>query len=66
MKLYLGDFGLACSNSDPDSEELTNECGTPGFIDPEVLTRQAAFCEKSDVFSLGCMLFQMVSGISLF
>jgi serine/threonine protein kinase len=35
--------------------------GTPGFIDPSVL-KGGHFTQKSDIFSLGCLLFNLITG----
>ena len=40
-------------------------CGTPGFIAPEILNENPC-SPKSDIFSLGCILYSMVSGANLF
>lgn len=41
------------------------KCGTPGYVDPDVLNGKP-FIGKSDVFSLGSMLFNMISCRLLF
>ncbi len=40
-------------------------CGTPGFIAPETF-KDLEYSTKSDVFSIGCILFQMLTGRLLF
>jgi serine/threonine protein kinase len=40
-------------------------CGTPGFIAPEILN-ETPCSPKSDIFSLGCILYSLVSGLKLF
>jgi serine/threonine protein kinase len=40
-------------------------CGTPGFIAPEILN-ETPCSQKSDIFSLGCILYFMVSGLNLY
>ena len=62
--LCLGDFGLACSITETPYE-LENECGTPGYVDPEILARTAIFSTKSDIYSLGCIAFMLLTGQSL-
>ena len=39
--------------------------GTPGYLAPEVL-RGESYTAKSDIFSLGAILFNMVAGRNLF
>lgn len=36
-------------------------CGTPNFLAPEIL-KNRKFSEKSDIWSLGCILYQMIMG----
>ena len=41
------------------------KCGTPGYVDPEVL-RGFSFSLKSDIFSLGSLLYNLITGKHLF
>ena len=41
------------------------KCGTPGYVAPELL-KGFTFGPKSDVFSLGCLFFNMATGKMLF
>jgi len=59
LKVKIIDFGIACYISDRKS--LSSKCGTPGYCDPLVLEGKS-FTEKSDVFSLGCVLYYMLAG----
>jgi serine/threonine protein kinase len=61
VSVCLGDFGLACHMLE-QPEELEIMCGTPGYIDPEVLSKQALFSTSSDVFSIGATLFELLTG----
>ena len=63
LKVCFADLGLACQTTDLKSTAL--KCGTPGYVDPEVLKGKRA-CEKSDIFSLGSLLFNMICGRLLF
>jgi serine/threonine protein kinase len=60
-KAYLIDFGIA---RDPDhSLTSTNMVmGTPGFIAPESLISASNATHLSDIFSLGVVLFFMLTG----
>lgn len=55
----VGDFGLAQS---VDSEGPGLVMGTPGFTAPEVLRDPALADKRSDVFSLGAILYELLAG----
>jgi serine/threonine protein kinase len=40
-------------------------CGTPGYMAPEVI-EDRLFSNKSDIFSLGAILYNMVTGKQIF
>ncbi|QDU28368.1 Serine/threonine-protein kinase PknB [Anatilimnocola aggregata] len=58
------DFGLAIvhGENDADTEAIS---GTPGYLAPEQ-ARGLALDQRSDLFSLGCVLYRMATGISPF
>ncbi len=72
-EVVLLDFGLASQSSEKnvkyraslESTQLANglqvAAGTPGFIAPEQLKGGEAD-PRSDIFALGCVLYEMVSG----
>jgi calcium/calmodulin-dependent protein kinase I len=64
FQVCLADFGFACSDDDAP-EVLHMRCGTPNYLDPEVL-KGGAFTRKSDIFSLGSVMFTLLSGLRLF
>jgi len=55
----LGDFGLSTEIS--NKKELRRQCGTPGFMAPEVVIGMA-YNAKVDLFSLGVVLCFALSG----
>lgn len=57
--IKLADFGFAARCHDPKS--LTKQCGTPFFVSPEILMRQA-YDQMSDMWSVGCIVFLLLSG----
>eukprot|EP00347_Sterkiella_histriomuscorum_P019567 403341142 len=59
----IADFGLAAHFK--PGELLTQKCGTPTYIGPEVLNG-SGYTEKVDIFSLGSIMFNLVSGKYLF
>lgn len=63
LHVVIGDFGFACNTADATAMKI--KCGTPGFMDPEVL-KGNLFSTKSDIFSLGCLLYNLITGKLLF
>ncbi len=57
--IRLADFGLARFFGDHDFSQTI--CGSPDFIAPEVV-RGDAYRTKADVYSLGCTLYEMLTG----
>ena len=62
----VADFGI--SRSRPRNEkpgwlgDVQTSGGTPEYVSPEQASGDANVDERSDVFSLGCVLFEMLSG----
>lgn len=56
----LIDFGLA-DHWNRDAKYLFHRCGTPGYVAPELL-RDQKYDLKIDVYSLGLILFLILSG----
>jgi len=52
----LADFSLAEVYLD---KKLTLQCGTPGFIAPEIFNENVPYDETVDIFSLGITLFML-------
>lgn len=63
-RVKLVDFGLSTYHS----SEMTLEdfCGTPGFFAPEMLVEAKYSSEMLDVWSLGCVLLEMLLGHARF
>ncbi|GIQ86519.1 hypothetical protein KIPB_008390 [Kipferlia bialata] len=57
--IKMVDFGLARSIK-PESLAITY-CGSPLYMSPEIF-RAEPYDEKTDIWSLGCMLYELVSG----
>lgn len=45
--------------------DVVDKCGTPSYIDPSVL-KGGSFTNKSDIFSLGSLFFNLITGKFLF
>ena len=62
----LMDFGIA-KNTDASSAEYTQtgtgvQMGTPMYMSPEQITETKSVTPRSDIYSLGVVLWQMVTG----
>ena len=57
--MKLGDFGLSRILSDESMCKLTN-VGTPYYMSPELI-REAAYTEKTDIWSAGCVLYEIIA-----
>ena len=60
----LADFGIARAAS-PDNNRLTDwgfALGTPQYMSPEQASGEANLEAASDIYSLGCVLFEMLAG----
>ncbi len=61
-QIKLGDFGIA---RDTHSADLTNEgltVGTHAYMAPEQITGEANITGKADLYSLGCLMFELLTG----
>lgn len=54
------DFGV--SRKMAEGEVINEQCGTPAYISPEIIGDQGYTGLKADVWSLGIMLFAMLTG----
>jgi serine/threonine protein kinase len=66
--LKIADFGLSALHEDGDGgiSMLHTECGTRGYMAPEILAHRAYDGAKADVWSAGVVLFIMLSGFPPF
>lgn len=61
----VADFGIAKALSDAGTEELTRTglaVGTPTYMSPEQAAGSAEADERSDVYSLACVVYEMLAG----
>ena len=54
----IADLGLSIKADDPRGKN--EKCGTPAYVDPEVL-QGLGFSLKSDIFSLGSLMFNLIT-----
>ncbi|PAV81000.1 hypothetical protein WR25_25979 [Diploscapter pachys] len=64
-ELKLGDFGLARARSVP-TKTYSNEVVTLWYRPPDVLLGSTDYSTHIDMWGVGCILFEMVSGRALF
>lgn len=57
--IKIADFGFA--KKAPTSECLLTQCGTPGYVAPEIL-RGVPYGTKSDMWSLGVIVYILIGG----
>ena len=60
------DFGIARAIATSDSQSTLTSTGlllgTPGYMSPEQVSGETALDGRSDIYSLGCMLCEMLTG----
>ncbi|MCB1172323.1 MAG: serine/threonine protein kinase [Leptospiraceae bacterium] len=66
-EVKLTDFGIAVSRTRP-AEDLTRNMtlGTPAYMSPEQIQDSSAVDRRSDIYSMGVLLYKMVTGRSPF
>jgi hypothetical protein len=63
-QVKLVDFGIATSREEPD-DGLTREgtiLGTPAYIAPEQIDDARSVDKRADIYSLGVLLYEMITG----
>jgi len=64
-QVKLTDFGIATPGNKDDRERLTKtgmQIGTPAYMSPEQLESSKHVDVRSDIYSLGVMLYEMMTG----
>jgi eukaryotic-like serine/threonine-protein kinase len=61
----LADFGIATACCEPGTEPLTESgiaIGTPAYMSPEQASGEPNVGVRSDVYSFGCVVYEMLAG----
>lgn len=58
LNAKLGDFGLACRVNEAHER---SPVGTPYYMAPEIFKHPPRYSVKSDIWSLGCTIYEMAS-----
>ena len=62
-QLKISDFGVAMILGKGHSEEIGQAHGDAGFMSPEQIINPRNVDQRSDIYSAGIILFQMLSGV---
>ena len=60
--IKLSDFGIAKDLNDFSQTTTNTQMGTPNYMSPEQIKSTRDVDQRSDIYSLGVVLFEMVSG----
>ncbi len=64
-QVMVADFGIARAVSTAGDEKLTKTgmtLGTPTYMSPEQATAERVIDGRSDIYALGCVLYEMLAG----
>ena len=64
-EIKLADFGIASDQSETDDQNRTKTgvaLGTPAYMPPEQFENSAGVDNRADIYALGIMLYEMVTG----
>ena len=56
----IADFGLAKDQFNPEKDEVI--WGSPGYVAPEIVMNPDQVDRRSDIYSVGCVLYAMLTG----
>ena len=61
-RMILGDFGIARDAHDADLSDVGMTVGTYAYMSPEQICADGEITGQSDLYSLGCVAYQMLAG----
>lgn len=61
-KLVLGDFGIARDTHDADISDENITVGTYAYMSPEQICADKRISGSADLYSLGCVMYEMLTG----
>lgn len=64
--MKITDFGTSTIEDDQSGSPRNSFVGTQDYVSPEVLSGEKVATKACDLWALGCMVYQMLSGISPF
>ncbi len=62
LHAYIGDFGLVMVRTEQRMTRTGATMGTPLYMSPEQIVRPKEVDHRADIYSFGCVLFEMFTG----